>query len=823
MSSFRECVQQQLENSRVPKAKVNAALRKYDDKVQAYIDEGVNPAAAEARAGDEVTRETMVRLKLEEARKTAQAIRAIELSATFNRSDIDLNPGERLKALISPRPGSRIQSYEVLRDVYRGHIYAKMTEIMNQFGAKGLGVWRSERGLHDIIRELYGVDTGNQLAKQMAKSWTEATDLSVDLYRQVGGALVKREDWLIGQHQSPARMIKRGKEAWIDEHLNWLDWSRIRRPDASLVPPNERRQYLSDVFDTLSTNGANKISGGKTRLIATGDQLDAQRQLIYKDADSWLAMHEKYQDGNVFDVMVKHVESRAHHIAMMQVLGPSPTQGAELAIGLARQQAAQADVAGQRRGRKPALSKVSEEERTFRHMFNHAQRLNRAEPESLFAAGMGAMRNIITSAYLGSASLIAIPGDFANAAHVKAFNKLPQTRQAVGWTNFMNPLNQTDRQIAQRTGFVDESRLAFAYSAERFGVMTALGPQWSRRITDTALRASLLTGHTQSARFTSQMEMAATLAEHADMRFEDLPFRTWLEQNDITARDWDEMRALPLAEPRKGVKLMSPGDVFEHMGTKKRAYDLHRKFMGMIVQTSKEMIPEATIESSVFLRRGTESGTFAGEIMNSIAMFKSFPVTYGQIHWRRALLQASAVGAATYLATLFGAMTTAGLIGEQARQISQGKDPLPLDSIDTWGTAMLRGGGLGIIGDLLFQGIGEDDPARAAGALAGPVVEVGFDFTNLTLGNLVELARGDDTNFQTEAVKFARDLTPGHSIWYGRLLFQRLIYEQMMQEADPRAWSRAKRMQERYAEESGTEFWFEPGDTSPDRAPELFE
>jgi hypothetical protein len=816
ISSFRDCVEDHLKNRRVPRRKIKAALDRYDKLRDAFIDEGVNPADAEARAGDQVTRETLIRLKEDERRKTAQALKSIELQSTFQRSDIDATPGQRLKALVSPRAGTPIQSYETLRDVYRGLIYSRMSDVIEQFGAKGLGVIHSEKGLYNVVRELFGQDTGDAAAKQLAASWKAATDLSVDLFRQVGGALLKREDWLIGQRQSPARMAKAGKQTWIKDHLVWLDWGRIRRPDGSLVMPAEREQYLSDVFDTIKTGGANKIFGGKQRRGATGNQLDASRELIFKDADSWLAMHEKYQDGNVFDVMTSHVESRAHHIAMMKQFGPSPEQGAEIAKGIARQVAAQRDIADDT-ARVPAVERLEDDAAAFDDLMTRATRAASGSAENRIAAGAALTRNVLTSAMLGSASLIAIPGDLINAAHVRAFNKMSLKVGMADYMKMLNPLDNVDRDIARRAGFVHESAVALAYTAERFSALAATGPKWGRRMADTVLRASLLSGHTQAARFATQTEMLGLLARFRDESFDDLPFREMLKQNDISARDWDEMRAVPLWEPKPGATFMRPSDVFQHLGNTRRAHDLHDKFMGLAVSTSKEMVPEATIESATTLRGATRSGTPIGEVANSLAMFKSFPVTFVNIHLRKMLTRDSKFGRATYLGALIGGMTMAGAMATQMREITQGRDPQDVDSTSFWLTAMLRGGGLGIYGDVLFAGFNRPDGLNDMAA--GPLLDTIGEGLNLTFGNLYEAIQGEDANALPEMIRFAKDITPGHSIWYGRLLFQRLIFERLMYEVDPRAMARAKRRQERFAEENDTGFWFEPGDTAPERAP----
>ncbi len=121
MASFEECLRNQLASARVPRRKVNAAIKSFESKRDNFISEGMSPADAEARAGDEAAKDAIIAVKEAARRSTAQALASIRLSSVFERTDINLTAGERLKALVSPRAGSPIQSYETLRDVVRGH------------------------------------------------------------------------------------------------------------------------------------------------------------------------------------------------------------------------------------------------------------------------------------------------------------------------------------------------------------------------------------------------------------------------------------------------------------------------------------------------------------------------------------------------------------------------------------------------------------------------------------------------------------------------------------------------------------------------------
>jgi lipase chaperone LimK len=70
-------------------------------------------------------------------------------------------------------------------------------------------------------------------------------------------------------------------------------------------------------------------------------------------------------------------------------------------------------------------------------------------------------------------------------------------------------------------------------------------------------------------------------------------------------------------------------------------------------------------------------------------------------------------------------------------------------------------------------------------------------------------------------IKFAARYTPGASLWYTRLALERLVIDQAQMMADPKAKSKMRRLENRYKKEQGQKYWWRPGKTAPDRAPNL--
>jgi hypothetical protein len=107
------------------------------------------------------------------------------------------------------------------------------------------------------------------------------------------------------------------------------------------------------------------------------------------------------------------------------------------------------------------------------------------------------------------------------------------------------------------------------------------------------------------------------------------------------------------------------------------------------------------------------------------------------------------------------------------------------------------------------------------GSLLGPTAGAAADLLKFTVGNAQELITGEATNAGREFTQLLRNYTPGGSLWYLRLAYEREILDQLQLVLDPKARSsfQAKRG---YARDTGTQFFSEPGRRLSDmRTPDL--
>jgi hypothetical protein len=226
---------------------------------------------------------------------------------------------------------------------------------------------------------------------------------------------------------------------------------------------------------------------------------------------------------------------------------------------------------------------------------------------------------------------------------------------------------------------------------------------------------------------------------------------------------------------------------------------------------------------------GMKAGTPSGEVVRSMAQFKSFPISMVTRHWRRILDtpqgidgapmgfagQSGAQELAGRIGALAALMVTATLLGAiqtQGRHVMVGKDPVDMTgehAAKFWAKAFAAGGGSGFFGDVLLAPL--DDPSMSFEGkfgLLGPVAGAA--------AGVIDIAKSNEPD--ARAVKWVNDQLPGVDIWYLRGLWEHAVLHNAQEAANP---GYLARMQRRAQKDWGQDFWWTPGELTPDRAPDF--
>lgn len=221
-----------------------------------------------------------------------------------------------------------------------------------------------------------------------------------------------------------------------------------------------------------------------------------------------------------------------------------------------------------------------------------------------------------------------------------------------------------------------------------------------------------------------------------------------------------------------------------------------------------------------------QRGTVKGEIWRSVLQFKAFPWAYFKRGMDLVANQDTATSKAAMVAYLVTASALAGAMLLQTRDVLSGKDPRamwkdPESSAKFWGSALIAGGALGIYGDFLGsmglqrQGVGPLE--LVSGPTIGPLLEMGI----VAPYNMAKAAaQGKDSNAAATVARNLKGFVPGGNIWYARAALDNLIWNRVLESLSP---GYLNNIRKRDLREHDQDRWWEPGESTPHRLPEMSE
>ena len=182
-----------------------------------------------------------------------------------------------------------------------------------------------------------------------------------------------------------------------------------------------------------------------------------------------------------------------------------------------------------------------------------------------------------------------------------------------------------------RLGIAAENWISRSHAQSRF-FGEVVGPNLSILASDSVLRATGLSSWTQGARQVFGIEFLGHLGDLKNTKFNELPAHTrdTLKKYEITEDRWNIIRKTEM-EVYKGVDFVRPlniearDDLAPGLGR-----EISVALQTLIHNETNRGIPQATIRSQITLKGNAKRGTFSGEMINSSAQFKSFPVSIMQ-------------------------------------------------------------------------------------------------------------------------------------------------------------------------------------------------
>lgn len=779
-----------------------------------------SPVDADQLAKRDLT-ETLARTAARNRRnallKAAAKLRVDENLGAYRSARGHSDPGEGAIALLEHYGTAPYSSVVGRSKAIVGRAHAMMADMLAEFERTAVtGKTPNVARLDNIVRERFGESSGDPAAKALADVFGRTAEWLRAKFNRAGGDIGKLEKWGLPQHHSALALVNAGRQNWKWAIKPLLAPEKmIDQATGRAVLDEDLDGILDAVYDLIVTNGwaGREPSMSPSGRGATANRRADHRFLVFKDADSWLAYQRDFGEGNPFAAMMAHINGMARDIAALETLGPNPQGMIEY---LKQSVIRDGEMNGSRRSRDRASRKV----RTLDAMWKGYTGTTETPVSTLGANIVATGVNLLVASKLGSAIASSLPTDPIYQTIARKMAGIPAAGTLF---NIAKSFTPAEKQKAIRQGLIlDSAQHTFSTQARYAGTLT--GPAWSRWLADRTLTWSGLTSYTQAGRHSFGMSVTGHIADQADRSFDNLDpaFGRLFQRYGMGNADWDKIRSVTPAEPVPGATFISPAEI--------AAVDenLAERVLEMILMETQYAVPSGTLRGRAAFVGTDQPGTFWGAIKRSAAMFKSFPTTFAYLYGSRfwySYARSKAAGAA-YAGALLTTTTLGGMLAIWLKDVVAGRDPRPIydeegSPLKFMGSAFLQGGGFGLFGDFLFADINRFGGGFGE-TLAGPLVGTATDLWNLTAGNIIQLAAGDDTNFSREMLRFIGQNTPVLStLWYLRAGYQRVVIDQLEAATDPEAHRAFRREQNWYRNTYGNEMWWPPGQTSPDRGPQF--
>lgn len=800
--SLTTCIPDLIANGSIPANRSDDIRARYDQLLDDYLSEGMDRAVAETKA----TNQAIKLLERDHLRKKVNMLKQVQAQDRWQKEMEMRSPDD---GPIDIRRAEDIyQRLDKKIDVVRGRFFETLDEFLTKHRRNLLGEVRNKDDLALVGRELFGESTGDLNAKEMADAIARVFEIARQRFNAAGGDIGKIDGGYIPQRHDSKALRQAGFEAWR-EHPS-VDAIRVRDLDTGEWARGVKREtLLRQVFETISTEGANKANPGAMFAGAMANRRGDPRILHFDNFDDWIAYQRDFGGGeDVFDVVSSHISMMARDIAMMEEMGPNP------AATLRYQQDALAKSIGIK-GSEKDRGNVVGRQKVLQKSYDELTGANRIPSNEKLALGFSAYRSVQVASSLGSAVLSAVP-DFATMMWTAGFNRTPVggmlSRYAKLWAS------GEERQLAVRLGLVTSDWINLSSATARYTGEELTG-EISRRLAEFTIRAQGLARHTRNGQWAFGMEFLNHLSMMRERSFANLDpgLQRSMQRYGIGEGEWDQYRATPTRTER-GTEWIFPTDN-DAVG---------ERFLQMVLTETDYAIIMPDLRTRRFVNGSFEAGTWLGEVAKSGFLFKSFPLAVLNLHGRRMMMQEGLTGKLGYTVPLLLMMTAGGAVAAQLKMLANGKDPQPMEDRLFWGKAIAQGGGLGLLADLLFN----SENSYGGGlfnSIIGPIGQDVSDFGDALVANPLKGMGAMDAPEDFDAVsETVKDTTiaiernmPLRNLWYSRKAYEMVVADSIRRLVDPDADAYFERREKR-AEKEGTAYFAPPGE-GPDamRAPDL--
>ena len=756
-----------------------------------------------------------------------------------------LKPLQAVQKLLARDYSGRINLASLEQQVagYKATFGRKLDVTWEALGHDFLGFLQDRAKLRDLVKELRGEDSGNALAKRGAAAYHDVAEEARQVFNAEGGHIGRLDDWGMPQHHSQERVAAAGKDAWIDQIMPLLD--RGRYLDELTQQPwsdAEMRDFLGNAWDTIASNGHSKdVPGQFTGPGKRANQHAEHRQIHFKDADSVIGYWETFGERTAVEILSGHIDTMARDIAFIEHFGPNPNITYQTLRDTAVKQQIMADLLStDPKVRANAEPRTMSEAVGLDNLYDYAAGRRKPTYRQWLRKTADGIAHANVFGKLGSSAITSFFGDKTMLEAVSHLNDLPMFQRWRNELSLLNPANGADRRALYRQGLMlDNVRSGLQRFGEDLGASSTTGKIANATMRLTGMQA--INELRKGSFGLTLMDAIGTeiLAGKAFADLADSDVRL-LRNYGITDVDWRTWQLARLDDLGKGnVHVLTPeaisripdqalanAGIIAQAFTPAEAEGARRaaivKLLGAVNTESEFAIVTPGWQERALFYGGLASqrGTVPGEIWRSVLQFKSFPWAFFQRGMDAVANMDGPASKAAMVAYIIASTTMAGAMISQTKEVLGGKDPRKMADDDWykfWGQAFISGGALGFYGDFLYSvnqtRYGSGPIEALSGPTMGPLLELLLVQPLTAAKNAIE---GKDTHLMAQTVQDLKGYVPGGNAWMTKTVLDHLIWQNVLESLSPGYLSSIRRRTQR---EYGQDFWWQLGETSPERAP----
>ena len=846
-----------------------AKLRRgYESLVMQEMKAGDKPAAdAMQIAFNRMVADAEKAKALAEFRKDMNTVKLSNLMADIDQvaGNIGGNKLEAIDRIMMWHPDNKTAMRSIDKHseaIYQSHS-KELRFISDALGSRMAGIFQRGDKVEIFTKHLYGEkvthgdypDIGvDEMAslKKASELWANMAERSRVRANKAGADIGKLDSWAYPQKWDAYMVMQRCKklnkakpqDAYIAIMKPRLD--RLKMVDEFDSPLDDESidALLREAYLSITTEGANKQGQALTRRGGSVANRGSQERVMhFKSAADYLEVQGMFGNQQLLQILDGHMRGAASQIAMLERLGPSPASNLDKAIASITEDRArsQADT----KGDAYRIKMIQSELKILSGTANTMQHLGRAR---VFQG----IRNLQTVRLAGAtiASLAGDPAQYRMQMILHAWDTNMPLQRRLGHVLQRQLQGSVDLTKAMVSGGYRDAVMNMGLASEamnnalyRAGEDMATAG-WTSVMPSLVMRASGL-GHLTDARRDAMRVMTmGAVADKLKYGFNELgDIDTKLIKGaGITEFDWKIYQAAKL-DTTLGKAVLTPDAVmavegFSSIEITRAAENLSAFMLAEDKLNVLEPGMRQQAEKLAVLHNGEIArGNIRDELTLNFMQFKSFPHAYMSNYLKRMQMFDGPMGKSAYMGGMLVMATIGGAMVNQIWNMLSGRD---IESMDPRknpffiGRSLLRGGGLGFYGDFLQTEVNWQGQAGLQ-AMLGPATgqfllmagTVAMALRDAASAGF-EASTGIDTIDSDQAekkwsrqidahVRDVKGLMPTN-LWYTRALTDRLIYNQIGETLRP---GYAERMQDRAKKTFGAEYFWNPGDVSDIRAPEI--